>query len=40
MRAVADFVADFRPGVRLEVLRWGDPRPFLSEAAAWIRALR
>jgi len=40
VRAVAEFIADFRPGVRLEVLRWGDPRPFLSEAAAWVRALR
>jgi predicted ATP-grasp superfamily ATP-dependent carboligase len=40
LRAMVEFMADFRPGVRLEVLRWGDPRPFLSEAAAWIRALR
>jgi hypothetical protein len=40
LRAIVEFMADFRPGVRLEVLRWRDLRPFLSEAAAWIRALR
>jgi predicted ATP-grasp superfamily ATP-dependent carboligase len=40
LRAILDFLVDFRPGVRLEVLRLGDPRPFLAETAAWLRALR
>jgi predicted ATP-grasp superfamily ATP-dependent carboligase len=40
LRAISEFLADFRPGVRLEVLRWEDPCPFLAEAATWLRALR
>jgi predicted ATP-grasp superfamily ATP-dependent carboligase len=38
-RAILDFLRDFRPGVRLEVLKLSDPRPFLTEAGAWLRAL-
>jgi predicted ATP-grasp superfamily ATP-dependent carboligase len=38
-RAILDFLRDFGPGVRLEVLRLSDPRPFLTEAGAWVRSL-
>lgn len=39
-RALLEFLWDFRPKVRLEVLRASDPRPFFLEASAWLRALR
>jgi predicted ATP-grasp superfamily ATP-dependent carboligase len=38
-RAILEFLWDFRPGVHLEVLKISDPRPFLVEAGAWLRAL-
>jgi len=37
--AFLGFLRDFGPGVRLEVERASDLRPFLVEAGAWIRAL-
>jgi glutathione synthase/RimK-type ligase-like ATP-grasp enzyme len=39
-RVLLDFARAFVDGARLEVLRWDDPRPFLRELAAWLRALR
>jgi predicted ATP-grasp superfamily ATP-dependent carboligase len=33
------FLRDFRPGVRLEVLRFSDLGPFGTESAAWVRSL-
>ena len=37
--ALARFLIPWRPGDRLEVLRFSDPKPFLRESAAWFRAL-
>ncbi|MCH7565458.1 MAG: ATP-grasp domain-containing protein, partial [Gemmatimonadetes bacterium] len=37
--ALARFLVPWRPGDRLEVLRFSDPKPFLRESAAWFRAL-
>jgi len=34
-RTLWDFLADFRPGVRLEVLRFSDLGPFLCELGSW-----
>lgn len=34
--AVADFLKLWRPGDRSEVLRLGDPRPFLRESVGWL----
>ncbi len=39
LRAIARFLVPWRPGDRLEVLRFSDPKPFLRESAAWFRAL-
>jgi predicted ATP-grasp superfamily ATP-dependent carboligase len=39
IRGILDFLWDFRPGVRLEVLRLSDLRPFLTETAEWFRAI-
>ena len=38
-RAILEFLWDFRPGIRQEVLRLSDPRPFVTEAGAWLRSL-
>lgn len=35
-RAIFDFVAAFRPGIRNEVFRLSDPRPALREAWQWL----
>lgn len=35
----AGFLRAFLPPVRSEVFRWGDPRPFAREVAAWTRSL-
>ena len=37
--ALARFLVPWRPGDRLEVLRFSDPKPFLRESVAWFRAL-
>jgi predicted ATP-grasp superfamily ATP-dependent carboligase len=34
------FLKDFRPGVRAEVFRFSDPRPFLRELTTWFQALK
>jgi predicted ATP-grasp superfamily ATP-dependent carboligase len=39
IRSVLSFLGDFRPGVRNEVLRFSDKRPFITEASGWLRAL-
>ena len=39
-RAIGRFLRLWWPGDRFEVLRLSDPRPFLRESAAWLRALR
>jgi len=38
-RAILEFLGDFRPGVRLEILKLSDPRPFVTEVGAWLRTL-
>lgn len=38
--ALGRFLVPWRPGDRLEVLRLGDPGPFLRESVNWFRALR
>ena len=38
-KAIRDFLFDFRPGVRSEVLRLSDPGPFLREVVEWFRGL-
>lgn len=38
-RALLGFMRDCRPGVRLEVLRLSDVRPFLREVSIWCRTL-
>ncbi|MFH1763281.1 MAG: ATP-grasp domain-containing protein [Gemmatimonadota bacterium] len=40
LKACMEFLADFRPGVRTEVMRMSDPRPFIGEVGAWLNALR
>lgn len=37
--ALARFLVPWRPGDRWEVLRAGDPKPFLRESAQWLRSL-
>lgn len=37
LRAVAAFLLPWRPGDRYEVLRAGDPGPFLRETGQWLR---
>jgi predicted ATP-grasp superfamily ATP-dependent carboligase len=37
LRALAEFAVLWRPGDRSEVLRLGDPGPFLRESADWLR---
>lgn len=37
LRTIADFLADFASGGRLEVFRASDVRPFLRETADWLR---
>jgi predicted ATP-grasp superfamily ATP-dependent carboligase len=39
MKGLFDFIWDFRPGVRLEVLKASDLRPFFTEVIQWVRAL-
>jgi predicted ATP-grasp superfamily ATP-dependent carboligase len=39
VRAVWEFVQDFRPGTRSEVFRPSDPAPFLKEVGVWFRNL-
>jgi predicted ATP-grasp superfamily ATP-dependent carboligase len=39
LRAVGRFLVPWRPGDRLEVLRAGDPGPFLRESARWFSGL-
>lgn len=39
LRVLADFMAAFLPPNREEILRPGDPRPFLCEVGAWLKAL-
>ena len=39
LRVTGDFIRDFLPPNRLEVLRTGDLRPFLREVRLWIRHL-
>lgn len=38
--ALGNFLIPWRPGDRLEVLRLGDPGPFLRESVGWLRSLR
>lgn len=39
LRAVANCAIPWRPGDRLEVLRFGDLKPFLRETEVWFRSL-
>lgn len=39
LKALLDFLLDFRPGVRSEVLKLDDPLPFLVEMCEWWRKL-
>jgi predicted ATP-grasp superfamily ATP-dependent carboligase len=36
-RTLAEFLIPWRPGDRNEIMRWGDPVPFLRETVEWIR---
>ncbi len=39
VEALSRFLVPWRPGDRLEVLRFSDPKPFFRESVAWFRAL-
>lgn len=39
LRAVKEYLADFRPGVRYDEFKWYDPLPGLVEIANWFRPL-
>lgn len=39
LKAIARFMLPWWPGVRYEVLRLTDPRPFITEVRAWVSAL-
>lgn len=39
LRAIRNYLADFRPGVRYDEFKWYDPLPGLMEIAQWFRPL-